>query len=386
MESIEIETSMVKLKKVKLQNYCGYKEVEFDLEDKTSLFNLFSSRKYSQDGIKNWFMLYGPNGIGKSNFLNAVRMLSSPWEIQSQMRFSTDPEISKDPSKINRNAVMFRRITNDPDYQPGYESFTQKKNLYMEGIFEINTLTDDGRTETREAKVIFENNFDKKFSGVTLNELPEDLRSVCFYVDADNPINYQKFQLREEVGQEFLDFAASVYNFNCELPESCKVPVKVAGQSYMFYTDFAIHKNKNERIHYKKMSAGEKKIATLLSSIFDVCYTPTGKESRHISDANSIMLIDNIELHIYFKRHMKLIEKMNQYFPNHQVIATTHSPIIVKKMPKRYLADLERYVKKRLSIDYIGIWDLCICPNYDELIFWIGPVWMRLHGVFKDAI
>jgi predicted ATP-binding protein involved in virulence len=46
-------------------------------------------------------------------------------------------------------------------------------------------------------------------------------------------------------------------------------------------------------------------------------------------------------MHIYWKRHMLLIEKMEEYFPDKQIIATTHSPILIQNMKKKYLYDLE---------------------------------------------
>jgi predicted ATP-binding protein involved in virulence len=43
---------------------------------------------------------------------------------------------------------------------------------------------------------------------------------------------------------------------------------------------------------------------------------------------------------------MKLIQKMDEFFPKEQIIATTHSPIIINEMDKKYLCDLRQYIKK----------------------------------------
>ena len=55
---------MIKLKNIKLKNFCGYKDFELDLTD--------------GDDVKKWVMLFGPNGTFKSSFLHAVSLLSSP--------------------------------------------------------------------------------------------------------------------------------------------------------------------------------------------------------------------------------------------------------------------------------------------------------------------
>ena len=100
------------------------------------------------------------------------------------------------------------------------------------------------------------------------------------------------------------------------------------------FTDFVITKYGNTLVHYKSFSDGEKKIATLLSGMF--------RKSRH---GINILLVDNLEMHIYFKRHMTLLSKIEEVFPDTQIIATTHSPVIVNEMDKKYLCDLEQYVK-----------------------------------------
>ena len=57
---------MIKLKKIRLKNYCGYKDFELDLTDGDG------------DGIKTWAMFFGPNGTFKSTFLRAVESLANP--------------------------------------------------------------------------------------------------------------------------------------------------------------------------------------------------------------------------------------------------------------------------------------------------------------------
>jgi len=63
-----------------------------------------------------------------------------------------------------------------------------------------------------------------------------------------------------------------------------------------------------------------------------------------VYDNYDIFLIDNIELHIYFRRHMLLIEKIKEHFSNKQIIATTHSGIIVNNLEKKYLFDVKKYI------------------------------------------
>ena len=251
-------------------------------------------------------MFYGPNGSFKSTFLRAVELLSSPRMIRGRLD----------------NKLFMRRLTYHPNYQPNYVGFdTNKTHLFMEAIFH----TDDG-----DKRVVVENNWTDKI-GLTVDELPTELRSAATFIDADNPNNMFSFSLNSEHKDKFLDIAKSVYGFECSLPRESLVSEydPEEGKRINFYTDFIINKYEDTLVHYKSFSDGEKKIATLISALF------------RKSIENDIMLVDNLSQHIYYRRHLILIEKMEEFFPNHQFIATTHSPVIIEGMNKKYLHDLE---------------------------------------------
>jgi len=287
---------MIKLKKIKLINYCGYKDFELDLT--------------SGEGVGRWAMFYGPNGIGKSNFIRAVELLSSPRSLRGRLD----------------NKLFLRRLTYHPNYQPTLVGFDKlKTTLYMEAVFH----TDDG-----EKKVVLENNWEDKV-GLTVDEIPVDIISAASFIDADKPNNMHSFQINAEDRDKFLEIAEVVYGFDCVLPKESLVSEydPQVGKRVNFFTDFIITKYVRDTVHYKSFSDGEKKIATLLSTMF-----------RKAKETN-ILLIDNIEMHIYFKRHMALLAKIEAIFPHAQVIASTHSSVIVNEMNSRYLVDLEQYVK-----------------------------------------
>jgi len=290
---------MVKLKNLHLINFCGYRDFELDFTD--------------GEGVRQWTILHGPNGVGKSNFLHAIRILSSPWQHQSR------PDTT----------MFFRKLTYHPDYIPNYDGFTNHKNdLKIEGLFLV-----DGE----EKRVVIENTGNKETTGVSINELPEDSYSASFFVDADNPVNYQKFQIIARYREQFLNFANEVYGFKCSLSEDPLTIVEEydpqVGEHVDFITDFVIEKFNNTKVHFKRFSAGEKKIATMLNTLFNFVYS---------SKENHILLIDNIDCHIYWKRHMKLLEMLSKHFPDRQIIATTHSPVIINEMEDKYLYDLEK--------------------------------------------
>ena len=95
--------------------------------------------------------------------------------------------------------------------------------------------------------------------------------------------------------------------------------------SLAFYQDFIIEKG-NVNVHYKAMSAGEKKIATLLRNLCD----------PETIDKSDIVLVDNIEMHVYFKRHKKMLDKILEMFPQKQFIVTTHSGVMIDHVREKF--------------------------------------------------
>jgi len=301
---------VIKLKKIRLKNYCGYRDFELDLTD--------------EDGsIKTWTIFFGPNGVGKTNIIRAVDLLTSP--------------ITKFTQR--KNFIPFRKLKYNKDYVNGAELlYDEVEDLLLEAVFDL-----DGK----EKRVILEDNIkgqifsgrqvdEKKgeISGIRVNELTMKDQGVT-YIDADSRNLMHHFQIIDAFEEPFCDFAKSVYGYNCYCPKNAEAWTD--GIRYLM--DFVIEKLDGTKVHYSRFSDGEKKIATLLSSLFKRAH----KDSPTYEN-NDILIIDNIELHIYFKRHMTLIEKIEKYFGDKQIIATTHSPIIIQNMNKKYLYDLEELV------------------------------------------
>ena len=296
---------MVKLKSVKFKNYCGYRDFTLDLTE--------------GDDVKKWVMLYGPNGTFKSTFIRAIESLATP-------SFFTK----------KKNLMTFRKLKHHHDYHAGSEPmYSDVNDLMMEGVFLV-----DGA----EKRVILEDNIrgvifagrqvdeeKGEISGVRLNELSSSEQGIIF-IDADNRNMMNKFQIIAELEEQFCDFTKAVYGLNCYCPS--KAVAYDHGIEYR--TDFVIEKKDGIKVHYKRFSDGEKKIATLVSSLFKRAYKDSPDREN-----KSIVAVDNVALHIYWKRHMTLIRKMEEYFPDKQFIATTHSPIIIKEMDKKYLIDME---------------------------------------------
>ena len=278
---------MVKIKQLHLENYCGYRDMCFDFTDNGTFkpINLF----------------FGPNGCGKSNALHALGILSMSHRLSTKV-----------------NDLYFRKMIYHEDYDPSYIKFeSSNHSMRIEGIFD----TDEG-----EKRVLITD------QGVEVNEIEKFSWGVVYFIDADHPMNMQKFQLHDELSDKFLDIAKLVYGFDCRLDQLCESFEK--GDKEHYYKDFILDK-KGTKVHFRRFSAGERKIATLISALCDPTYI------KNID----IITIDNLELHIYWKRHAAMLDKLLEVFPDKQFICTTHSGTMIEHVREKYgkmcLYDLE---------------------------------------------
>jgi len=313
---------VAKIKSISLKNYCGYRDITIDFNDKLNLF-------------------FSPNGLGKTSLLKAVATLSSASQISN-----------KDTT------LMFRKNTYDPDYNPSVQE-TQIASVGLERDEKGRIIVDNskplmpgmrrddpdylkniiGNLNEMEIKAIFSTQKGDKeveihTSGVKKNELSKDLGSTDFhyFIDADHPSNSHAFQLPEECENKFIELAEEVYGYKCFLGKKVE-NIDKRRQKINFFTDCIIQKPWGDKTHFRSMSGGEKKIATLLRFLCDPEYMAEYE----------MILIDNIEKEVYWKRHERMINKMLQMFPEKQFIATTHSGVLPLVLAKEYLYDLEEY-------------------------------------------
>jgi predicted ATPase len=276
---------MVKLKTLKLKSYCGYRDSFFDFSIKNTRGDLSIYSEIPNDGnVKNLVCLYGENGSGKSSLLDAINILGSSYQYEGR-----------------EDDLLFRKLTYHPDYDPTLAGFIKSnENMEIEGVFS---------TKEGDKKVIINSN------GVVLNELPmkDYPREYVYYIDADNPVNLARFQTSKQNAKLFLEIAKTIYGMKCFLDGE----VEENGQLY--YSDFIIEKKCGTKVHYRRMSDGERKIAQLIDALCNPIWT----------DNIDIILIDSIDKEVYFERHARMIDKIIDVFPNKQFIIATHSPILV---------------------------------------------------------
>jgi len=285
---------------------------------------------------------FGPNGCGKSTGLNAISMLCKARQY-----------INRVPGQNN---LLLRKMQFNKDYDPTYFGF-----MKYEGQMEVRGVFADSDKE-----LIVEIKDDE----VVRNDLADRSYDNCAHIDADHPMSMKKFQVPYSRIDLFLDLAHTIYGYPCYVDKIVnsngvegtnkmldgavktyfnnhqkiiteKVNTGLTSQEIYkminrdtakdpnaFYQDFVLVKG-DVKVHHKSMSDGEKKIATLLRNLCDPV----------VMDRSDIVLIDNIEMHVYFKRHTKMLDKFRTVFPDKQFIVTSHSGTLLDHVGSSYGMD-----------------------------------------------
>ena len=297
---------MLYLTKLKLQNFCNYESYTFDLKQQNG-----SPYRY--------VCLYGPNGFGKTSLLEAISLLTA----NQTQRDQESVKRSLRKYVRNKDYNLYEKISG---YKYSDELITDYKDnlqdMVIEGTYELDekeyvvTLTQNG---------FVRNDFNP---GPWGDKHLLYRQRISHFITSDNDLALSKFQLRSSQIKTFEEIISTVMRFKAE----CIPPSGVHLMDHDYCTDFVIHK-KDHKIHYKRMSAGEKKIAKSFSQLLNLVYDLEHPNRGEIVLKNypRILLLDNIEMHIYYDRHVAMVDCIKKYFPTQQIFATTHSSVLIER-------------------------------------------------------
>ena len=303
---------MLFLTKLHLENFCNHAHHTFD-------FRRPDGNPYR------YICFFGPNGIGKTTLLEAISLL-------------TMNQMGRDPNHVKRS---LRKYVRNEDYDPAYERISghvYRNDFAVETHDNLAEMIIEGTYEMNGESYIVrltQNGFDRNDlapEGNGPGPWGDDhllyRQRVAHMITADSDLSMSKFQLHKDQIKRFEEATSTVMRY----PTKCLPPSGIVPIDRDYCTDFVIHKG-NYKMHYKRMSAGEKKISKLFSQLLNLVYDlehPDPGEPE-MKGWPRLLLIDNIEMHVYYDRHLAMVNSMKSSFSDQQIFATTHSGVLIPR-------------------------------------------------------
>lgn len=320
---------MLFLRQLKLLNYCAYEESVFD-------FTRPDGTPYP------YVCFYGPNGIGKSTLLEAISLLTA-----------------NNTGRLQKHVfASLQKFVRNPDYNPSYDTLRGQQydgdgmissqndrnlpEMVIEGTYSMDgkdyivQLSQNGYLRNDFAPLAPED-IDPEDAAEYTNSGPwghnhlTHRQRIAHFVTSDSDLSLNKFQLHYSQMEMFEEIISAIMRY----PADCVVPSGITPQDRGYCTDFIITKN-DHRIHFKRMSAGEKKICKSFSELLNLMHDLSNPEQGEpmMDGWPRILLLDNVVMHVYYDRHVTMVECLKKQFHKQQIFSTTHSGILIERYLK----------------------------------------------------
>jgi hypothetical protein len=98
------------------------------------------------------------------------------------------------------------------------------------------------------------------------------------------------------------------------------------------------------KVPIDQVSQGMSSIFGWVGTMLQRMYEIHGKNSEHPEKEAAVVLVDELEAHLHPEWQQKIVALVREFFPNLQIIATSHSPLVVVGMQAQevYIARRER--------------------------------------------
>lgn len=322
----------MKVKRIEIRNFRGIRQFNYEI--------------FSDINV-----IAGTNGAGKSSLLDAMKILFS-WLI-ARIRNAKGKGIDIEDEDITKGEkYCFLRIVLDNDvewqiYKP--HSKYRGKPLEKTDLSGIKNVTDELAENIGEfAENLHPIAFPMIASYGTnrlVEKTPEKVRKTgeqspldALDVSMKNSINFHKFFVwfRELEDEENASARFGELKVNHQL----QTVRSAIDRFYPEYTNFKVKRSKpvgfsivknGVEFSFDSLSDGEK---TYLILIMDIArrLAMTNPSMDNPLEAEGVVLIDEVDLHLHPSWQRELIDKLLILFPNCQFFLTTHSPHVVSSV------------------------------------------------------
>ena len=324
----EQDGSVVILKKIRIENFKGIKELSLDFSDKYTI-------------------LVGQNGVGKTSILEAVnlslRFLMA--HVVSGVPRTLTPETDIRLGAMQSNFLLAIEIGNknfevefilNRNSALGFSKKTQS-NL-RQTLSDISLALAEG---DKQYSNFMQNSsnwpllcfYDQGRSKFAINkQVKSNNKPIMAYTPDNGIVSYFEtwFDDRDAEEARAVRNTSNLNHKDPQLEAARAVISNATGFKEIYYSKNSPEgikvKKDNLEIGFAQMSSGEKAILFLMGDMARRCGL---LNNSHPFDVVGIVLIDEIDMHLHPVWQRQIVETLTKYFPKIQFIITTHSPQVI---------------------------------------------------------
>jgi predicted ATP-binding protein involved in virulence len=352
--------------------------------------------------IKNFNVIIGDNGVGKTAILEAITKCFVP-----AIRYISNEAVKKcditnsdikykcgwttvkailDIDGENYNIMNRRRISSNINFDDNMDNKVQKSNLYaIKGKYEK-------CKEKGKLPLVLYYGINRVF-----NEIPkrghiieykiEDSLKECF--DNTNYFRdfYEWFKTEEDI--ELRELRENKDYVNIQL-DSVREAVSSMIKGYsnlrikVHPSRMVITNASNEELKIEQLSGGYKAILSVIADIAKRLAMANPVSSNPLKE-KAVILIDELDLHLHPKWQKKIVEELKRTFPNCQFIVSTHSPFIVQSLKQEELINIEEDDEHYTEGSFQG-WSIEDIQEYKMNVETKTEMYKKLMKKFTDAV
>lgn len=341
---------MIKLHKILLNNFRGFKELELTFEDHITC-------------------IAGINGAGKTTILQAIAKSLSLLANKASLTNKKNYTLGK--NDIHREKFSYEDFSGNAELKASF--YIDKKEYITDYLIEYYGKKVSSVTKAEKVNLIEETDYpvfsyysatrDTTNIEAAINKDVPASNVYDLYSDINTEITkyddfFTWFRRREDIENErklmALNNNIKGYDYDIEL-QSIRYAIEAFfGKNYKMHVNrtenLLLVENGNHEISFANLSEGEKAIILLIGDIArklaitsSVRYKALPIDVKDIINSNGIILIDEIEMHLHPSWQRRISKILVDTFPNCQFIITTHSPQVLGELQPQEIRLLNNF-------------------------------------------
>ncbi len=312
------------IKSISIKNFKGFDDIELSFENE------------NQQGKRQWTVILGENGVGKSNLLKAIALIAladdtflefSDWQAE-WIKIGADEGVIEATFRMKNELHTYKKIFTRPTFGKKFDN-SSNKNIFIAAYGASRNL------------------FLGNYLGTNEKQSRETLAVANLFKSNSPlyPITAWAMDLDYRKGERGLSIVRNA--LEGFLPEVSFEGIDKENRQLMFKTVDGV-------LSLDQLSDGYKNMAAWFGDLM-FRITEHYKDIENPLLAEGILLLDELELHLHPSWQRKLYDFITEKLPNMQIIATTHSPLAAQQAGENELYALRRNEEHKIEIlPFIG--------------------------------